>query len=71
VRIDTSITSMVTFARNFNLSYRMLKYFNPWLRETYLTNKKGKVYEFEIPEKGYRSTAYGSDSILENGISDF
>jgi len=70
VRVDSSIHSMEAFAHNLKMNYRMLKYFNPWLRETYLSNKKGKVYELEIPEKDFRSSVYSSDSVFETWKSD-
>ncbi len=58
VKVDSSITSMLEFASHFNMNYRMLKYFNPWLRETQLTNKEGKVYEISIPYENFRPDVY-------------
>jgi len=55
VKIDTSISDFSSFAKKFDINYKMLKYFNPWLRENYLDNKTGKSYSIKIPEKGYRS----------------
>lgn len=71
VKVDSSITSMVEFASHFNMNYRMLKYFNPWLRETQLTNKEGKVYEISIPFDDFRSDVYNAEPLLQispNGI---
>jgi len=70
VKVDSGIHSMVAFAHHFNLNYRMLKYFNPWLRETYLSNKEGKVYELDIPVGDSRSSAYVSDSISKGKTTD-
>ncbi|MDR0363950.1 MAG: transglycosylase SLT domain-containing protein [Bacteroidales bacterium] len=53
VKVDTSITSLADFAHQFDISYLILKEFNPWLRNTFLTNKAGKEYEIVIPKKGY------------------
>jgi len=58
VTVDTTIHSMVAFAEHFGMNYKLLKYFNPWLRETYLTKKTHKIYEIDIPEKGFRSSVY-------------
>ncbi len=71
VKVDSSITSMVEFASYFNMNYKMLKYFNPWLRETQLTNKEGNVYEISIPFKDFRSDVYKEEplnQISPNGI---
>jgi hypothetical protein len=32
-----------------------LKYFNPWLRDSFLTNKNRKEYAVKIPKNGYRN----------------
>lgn len=58
VKVDSPITNMAAFARNYNTNYKMLKYFNPWLRENYLPNRTGKIYLIQIPEQEYRSKAY-------------
>ncbi len=58
VAVDTPITNMAAFARNMNTNYKMLKYFNPWLRESYLPNKGGKKYIMQLPAKDFRVNAY-------------
>lgn len=55
VAVDSSITSFAEFAKGFNTNYKMLKFLNPWLRENYLSNKKGKTYQINIPEEGVRT----------------
>ena len=57
VKIDTSVTDFNILASEFGINYKILKYFNPWLRETYLTNRHQKKYIFKIPREGYRSYA--------------
>ena len=57
VKVDSSVTDFNAFADGFGINYKMLKYFNPWLRETYLTNRSGKTYILKIPQDGYRSYA--------------
>lgn len=49
VRVDSSISDLVAFAKSQGIQYKHLKVFNPWLRKTYLPNKTGKVYTIEIP----------------------
>lgn len=49
INIEGGIDDFAEFARRYGLSYKILKYFNPWLRETYLTNKQSKTYYIKIP----------------------
>lgn len=58
VKVDSSITSIAQFARSFDTNYKMIKLFNPWLRESFLTNKLHKTYTIKIPEKDFRVNAY-------------
>jgi hypothetical protein len=58
ISVDTSISSISDFARQFDTNYKMLKLFNPWLRESYLNNKAGKRYRIKIPDKNFRVEAY-------------
>jgi membrane-bound lytic murein transglycosylase D len=53
VTIDSTITNLVDFAKANNITYRILKDFNPWLRNKQLTNKAKKIYEIKIPKVGY------------------
>ncbi|MBI4946829.1 MAG: lytic transglycosylase domain-containing protein [Bacteroidetes bacterium] len=53
IRIDSSITDLTDFANKNNVSYKILKYFNPWLRKTLLSNKNKKTYFIEFPKQGY------------------
>jgi len=50
VTIDTSITDLVNFAAQNNVNYRILKEFNPWLRDDQLKVLPGKSYTFDFPE---------------------
>jgi len=51
VRVDTSITDLVNFAARNNVSYRILKEFNPWLRSDQLKVLPGKSYTLDFPDK--------------------
>jgi hypothetical protein len=59
VRIDTAISSFADFAKMFGTNYKILKAFNPWLRQAYLTNESGSEYFIKIPLDGARESAYG------------
>jgi len=54
VEVNTSIPDLVEFAFEHQTNYKMLKYFNPWLRDNKLTNKAGKTYVIRIPAEGFR-----------------
>ncbi|WP_188598967.1 lytic transglycosylase domain-containing protein [Polaribacter pacificus] len=49
VKVDTVITNIATFAKNFGTTYKDLKLHNPWLRENKLNNASRKMYEIKIP----------------------
>jgi hypothetical protein len=51
VEVDTAITDLVQFASKFNLNYKELKIYNPWLRQGHLNNKSRKKYTIQIPKK--------------------
>ena len=53
VKVDSAVTDFASFAKKFDINYKILKIHNPWLRDTYLKNASGKEYYIEIPEKGY------------------
>lgn len=49
ITIDSSITDFADYAYIYKISYKTLKIFNPWLRQSYLKNESGKSYQIEIP----------------------
>lgn len=52
--IDSTIQDFPTFAKSHQISYKILKHFNPWLRQAYLNNPRGKEYVIKIPtQKDY------------------
>lgn len=55
VRVDTAVSNLANFARQFGISYKILKIHNPWLRDNFLRNASGKEYSIQIPEAGYYS----------------
>lgn len=53
VQVDSAVSSWADFAKQYDLSYKVLKRHNPWLRQPHLDNSSGKSYVIEIPKKGY------------------
>lgn len=51
IKVKGAIKSWADFAHKHKTSYKTLKNFNPWLRESYLTNKDKKTYEITLPVK--------------------
>jgi len=49
ITVDTIVTSWSDFAAKNQTNYRMLKYFNPWIRSYSLKNPSRKTYKLEIP----------------------
>jgi len=52
VQVDTAITDIPAFAKNYNLNYKQFKIHNPWLRDNFLINRSGKLYQIKIPLGG-------------------
>lgn len=50
VTVDTTIADLAEFAKGYNISYKQLKLYNPWLRQNYLKNKEKKSYEITVPQ---------------------
>ena len=58
VEVNRPVTDWATFAIENGINYKILKMFNPWLRESFLKNPTRKTYILKIPEKGFRSKNY-------------
>ncbi len=54
VEVKSSIADLAAFAIDKGINYKILKMFNPWLRDTFLKNPTKKTYTLKIPEKGFR-----------------
>jgi hypothetical protein len=52
VTVNNSVKKWSDFAKSFGLNYKILKLYNPWLRESYLTNKEKKTYNIKLPVEG-------------------
>jgi membrane-bound lytic murein transglycosylase D len=55
IDINRPVSDWATFAIEKGITYKTLKMFNPWLRETFLKNLTKKTYTLKIPEKGFRT----------------
>ncbi len=49
VEVTGSVANLADFSGNYGISYKMLKIFNPWLRDNKLTNPNRKKYQVKIP----------------------
>jgi membrane-bound lytic murein transglycosylase D len=50
IEIDETVKDLVSFARQHNTNYKIIKRNNPWLRDEKLTVKKDRHYRIGIPE---------------------
>lgn len=62
VQVDSSVGHWSDFAHDHGINYKILKLYNPWLRQSYLHNKSGKNYEISIPKKGYYTFSIAADT---------
>jgi len=49
VEVTETIPNLINFSLQQGINYKLLKRYNPWLREERLTVKKGKSYKIAIP----------------------
>jgi membrane-bound lytic murein transglycosylase D len=49
VTVDTAIEHIADFNTMVGISYKELKYYNPWIRENYLHKTENKTYEIALP----------------------
>lgn len=53
IEVNQTIPSLVNFAQENKITYKVLKYFNPWLRKKSLPNNSKKTYYIKVPLEGY------------------
>jgi hypothetical protein len=51
LEVDSTINNLADFAIRQGVNYKILKLYNPWLRDTKLDNKTRKKYLIELPNK--------------------
>lgn len=71
VVVDKSVDSWADFALKHDITYKLLKIFNPWLRSNSLKVRKGEVYEIKIPKKPFNLTADYCNEATGGVIIDF
>ncbi len=49
IEIDSTVNNLADLAISQGINYKILKIYNPWLRESKLENKNRKKYSIEIP----------------------
>ena len=52
VKLDSSVSDLPDYAKVLGINYFILKMYNPWLRENYLSNKSQTVYMIKVPKEG-------------------
>tara|TARA_B100001093_G_scaffold120128_1_gene112806 strand:- start:1765 stop:2715 length:951 start_codon:yes stop_codon:yes gene_type:complete len=48
VLLDSSVSDLVDYSFNLKINYKILKELNPWLRQSYINNTKGKKYLIKV-----------------------
>jgi hypothetical protein len=49
IQVTATISDLAAFAKEQGTTYKLLKWYNPWLRENYLKVASGKSYLIKIP----------------------
>ena len=52
INLDSSVDDLADYSIALGLNYKILKLYNPWLRDNSLSNRNRKVYKVKIPEEG-------------------
>jgi membrane-bound lytic murein transglycosylase D len=52
IEVTTGIHNIADFAVKYDVNYKTIKNYNPWLRDITLADKNHKIYFIKIPEKG-------------------
>ncbi|MBZ0199858.1 MAG: lytic transglycosylase domain-containing protein [Ignavibacteriaceae bacterium] len=52
VELSDQKVNLADYAFSQGANYKILKYYNPWLRDDMLINKSGKTYKIKLPVKG-------------------
>ena len=74
LKVDTAILDLADFAKANGTNYKILKIFNPWLRDLSLPNKERKRYILHLPLEGYfdyhRNMEIPADSLQDDKSGD-
>jgi membrane-bound lytic murein transglycosylase D len=70
VAVDSSIHYLAPFAKHYNTNYKMLKIFNPWLRNSALINNTKKIFKIKIPAEGSRENLYPENGTIIDSLKN-
>jgi len=52
IELNGQTINLADYALSQGVNYKILKYYNPWLRDNTLTNRYGKTYKIKLPTEG-------------------
>jgi hypothetical protein len=52
VTLDSSVVDLADYAKSLGINYFILKMYNPWMRDNYLSNKTKTAYTIKLPKEG-------------------
>jgi membrane-bound lytic murein transglycosylase D len=52
ITLDSSVADLADYATSLGVNYFILKMYNPWLRDNYLSNKTKRAYTIRLPKEG-------------------
>ncbi len=67
--VDSGINNMADFASRFNVNYKTLKLFNPWLRQPQLVNKERRRYTIQLPDADFNYERYLERMGIEDSVA--
>jgi membrane-bound lytic murein transglycosylase D len=74
INVDSTIPDLADFAFQQGINYKILKIFNPWLRDISLPDASHRAYSIKIPVEGYfdfhRALELPVDSLTEDKSND-
>jgi hypothetical protein len=67
--VDSGISNMADFAAAYNVNYKTLKLFNPWLRQAKLENKERRRYTIQLPDADFNYERYLERMGIEDSVA--
>lgn len=58
ITVDSTISSLPAFAESLGFNYKLLKYFNAWLRDDHLKNPHDESFTLTIPHESVKDYDY-------------
>ena len=66
VLLDSSVNNFALYAQDLNINYKILKEYNPWLRQSELKNLSDFAYFIDVPKEGY-FTSENKIELIDDG----